>query len=46
MEEAVLTVVAVSNQHVQVERELQNVLKFITETWPDLPVLDYRIEFI
>lgn len=45
LRQAVLTAVGVSNERAQVERELQSVLAFVADTWPDTPVLDYRIEF-
>lgn len=45
LKEAILTVVGVSNERPQVERELQSVLAFVADSWPDSPVLDYRIQF-
>ncbi len=45
-QESVLACCLVSNDRAFAQQSLQTVLDFVERTWPDLPVLDHRIELI
>ncbi len=45
-QEAVIACALVSNDHGYTQRALQQVLAFTERTWPDLLVIDHRIELI
>ena len=45
-QETVIACTLVSNDHGYTQRALQQVLEFTERNWPDLLVLDYRIELI
>jgi uncharacterized protein YlxP (DUF503 family) len=44
--EALLGFITLSNDATQCQRELQNVLEFTARSFPDLLILDHRIEFL
>ncbi len=45
-QESVIACCLVSNERAFAQQALQAVLDFVERTWPDLPVLDHRIELI
>ena len=45
-QETVIACTLVSNEAGYTQRALQQVLTFTERNWPDLPVLDHRIELI
>ena len=45
-QECVIGCVTVSNDAAQNQRLLQQVVDFTARNWPDLPILDHRIEII
>ena len=45
-QETLLGFITLSNDAAQCQRELQNVLEFTARSFPDLVILDHRIEFL
>lgn len=45
-QECVIGCTTISNDAAQNQRLLQQVLEFTARNWPDLPILDHRIEII
>ncbi len=45
-QEAVLACAMISNDHDYTQRALQAVKDFLPKHWPDLEILDYRIELL
>jgi uncharacterized protein len=44
--EAVIACTCVSSDRVQTERLLQQVIQHLEQYWPDLPILDQKIELL
>ena len=45
-QDTAIACVCVSNEPIQVERTLQQVIHFTEEHWPDCPILDEQLEVI
>ncbi|HEX9018730.1 MAG TPA: DUF503 domain-containing protein [Anaerolineaceae bacterium] len=45
-QDALIACATISNSAVQNERLLQQVLDFLQQNWPDLPVIDFRLEML
>lgn len=45
-DEAIIGCVMISNEHNFAERSLQNVIRWLSRNWPDVTLIDDRIEII
>ncbi len=45
-QEAVLACAMISNDHDYTQKVLQSVKDFLSKHWPDLEILEYRIELL